>query len=88
MPILMMKNKRPAANSIGGRIRLVMDVRGVNNSQMAELCRVTRQSVIHWRQDSFKRLDADHALTICDTYRINLRWLVRGVGAMEAAATS
>lgn len=72
--------------NIGTRLNHLMAAKGVSNAKLAQMCKVSRQSVIHWRKPAFKRLDSAMALIICDRFQINLRWLVLGEGDMNAPA--
>lgn len=72
--------------NIGSRLNHLMSVKGVSNAKLAQLCKVSRQSVIHWRKPAFKRLDSAMALIICDKFQISMRWLVLGEGEMTANA--
>lgn len=72
--------------NIGTRLNHLMSQKGISNAKLAQICKVSRQSVIHWRKPAFKRLDSAMALIICDKYQINMRWLVLGEGEMTLGA--
>lgn len=78
-------DRKMAQKTIGNRLTHLMTAKGVSNAKLAQLCKVTRQSVIHWRKPAFKRLDSAVALIICDKFQVNLRWLVLGEGEMAAS---
>ena len=76
------QNGAKALKTLGERLNLLMTSKGLTNAAMARLCDVSRQSVIHWRTPRFKRMDASLALIICDEFKVNLRWLIKGEGEM------
>lgn len=72
--------------NIGTRLNHLMSLKGISNAKLAQICKVSRQSVIHWRKPAFKRLDSAMALIICEKFNVSMRWLVLGEGEMTPSA--
>lgn len=66
------------------RIKLALEAKGINQSELARRLGVTRAAVSVWCSSSAKDLNASNALLIAQELDVDPYWLVFGKGHMRA----
>lgn len=67
------------------RLKTVMDMRGVNQTQLAHACGVRPPSVNGWLSGKSKFLKGENLLAAAEFLRVNPWWLATGKGKMNAS---
>lgn len=71
-------------NSISDRIDELLELRGINQSQLAKLAGISRSAITNIKSGRNKGFSADSALILCKKLNINPYWLILGEGSPEA----
>lgn len=70
-------------NTLSERIDKLLEIRGINQAQLAKLAGITRSAITNIKSGRSKGFSADTALVLCKKLSINPYWLILGEGTPE-----
>ncbi|MDR0576961.1 MAG: helix-turn-helix transcriptional regulator [Candidatus Accumulibacter sp.] len=68
--------------NLSDRIKQLLEKTGATQAQLARAAKVKPSSVSAWLSGKTKNILGEPALNIADFYKIEISWLVKGIGSM------